>query len=146
MKEYLDCKNCKLTYDSAEHRQCPNCDSIFTKISTKPQPETLGKNSPNSQTSNVAKNSNDNVAASKYDLIVEAADRTTHAVRAIAIFFFTFLISSAIGGVLIAIAMVVQAAGENAGILFFAGYVALLAGYVLAMVSGAQELRHSRNY
>jgi len=71
--------------------------------------------------------------------LVAASDRTTAAVRSLAVYFFTLLTFSLIAGVLVGIGF-----GSGSPGLVVAGYLSAFVGFLVALTRGLSELQKSR--
>jgi hypothetical protein len=79
--------------------------------------------------------------------IVMASNRTTHALRALAVFFFTSLRTSVIGSSIFGIGLAIGANPNAAGIgifMAFVGWAVVLIGFIVAVRSGMKELEKSK--
>jgi predicted ATP-dependent serine protease len=71
--------------------------------------------------------------------LVAASDRTTAAVRSLAVYFFTLLTFSLFAGVLVGLGY-----GSGSPGLVVAGYLAAFVGFLVALIRGLSELQKSR--
>jgi hypothetical protein len=128
MKEYSDCPKCDRPYRSDVFDSCPACLETGHPTAAK-----------SSKVSQVSEDSN----------LIKAVDRTTYAIRSIALFIFISLCSSVIG-----YAIVGMGAGNsvscavsgrdcsNVGLVTF-GWIVTLAGFIAAVRVGLSELSKS---
>jgi len=132
----LICPKCGKTYSSTDLRllRCTECKTWLQWTEVKrsdPSTEHLSS-------AGIAK-AESAVLDQATRALVEASDRTTAAVRSIAVYFFTMLTSSLIAGVLVAFGYSSQSPA-----LVIMGSLAALVGFLIALVSGLSELRRSR--
>ncbi len=132
MKEYADCPKCDRPYRSDVFGSCPSCLETG-------QPE-----SPASAKSTKASQSSDDTR------LIKAMDRTTYAIRSIALFIFVSLCSSVIGYAIVGMGsgnpVSCAVSGRdcsNVGVVTF-GWIVILAGFIAAVRIGLTELSKSK--
>ena len=133
----ISCENCGNNYNPNNYNQCPGCK--FANPTIKPiqltTPANRGSESSQRQTRVAA---NTEMEATLLDL-VEAQNRTTHAVRSLAITF----VAAPVIAFLVAIALVLAIHFGNSGVMIFVGLFAIFAS-LATLIIALTELAKSK--
>jgi hypothetical protein len=142
MTDLYRCHNCSRSYRADKLTECPRCyarppgwaDETRVKVN-------YGVELKNSSADDYAGSS----------LVVAAQDRTTHAVRSLAVFILVAISSALIGYVIIAASagsalgcgMGISSCNANSGGAIFFGFAFIAVGFIVALILGIRELRLS---
>jgi len=146
MKQEFECPLCGEKFQAETIDECPVCAQQFASLLLSKRPSTVSNSSGTQRDSNSkgARMSEQKkisvIADSTISDLVTAQNRTTAAVRSMAVFFFVNLTSSLIAAVLIWMGY-----GLPAPWMVITGLVVVIVGFVLALAQGLSELKHS-NY
>ena len=137
MTDNLQCPKCSQKFNSADlkHLRCPSCNKWLDFIAP-PSAEAVpsaSKRMPVKDESEATLEGS-SMEVSLADL-VEAQDRTTHAVRSLALYLFITIATSFLGVALILI---------DVPVAVFIGAAIILAGFVWSIVAGIDELSKSK--
>lgn len=141
----LICPRCQGKFESSDLRvlKCPNCKKWLEWDPSQP----IEKDDEELESSfALSKDETENLDPATR-AIVMASNRTTHALRALAVFFFTSLRTSVIGSSIFGIGLAIGANPNAAGIgifMAFVGWAVVLIGFIVAVRSGMKELEKSK--
>lgn len=144
MNEKFECRRCDVQFDASkvENGKCPNCRRLLYFVGN-PEFDPYASKSTHLD-------SNGTNGAS-FDDLVRAQNRTTYAIRSLAMFFFISIQTSILGGGLAGLALNNQSHYDsygnlNEGATLFAifGLLIALVGFYIALYVGRQELSKSK--
>jgi Flp pilus assembly protein TadB len=144
MKQEFNCQTCGNSFEGETIDDCPACAQHFASLLLSKRPSTASSKSLTQLDSDShgahmsTQNKISTSAGTTMTDLVNAQNRTTAAVRSMAVFFFVNLTSSLIAAVLIWMGY-----GLPAPWMVVTGLVVVIAGFVLALAQGLSELKHS---
>ena len=157
MSEKLKCESCSFSYRADKNERCPYCgwnpkaDPDLTKgmKGTMPKHESdWSQFAPPVARKNSSQSSSAQADSVGFAQLIEAQNRTTFAVRSMAIFFFITLCSTLVGYFFLtwaaAVALKCTSSYCGDGFLSFLGWLVILVGFIWGVISGVSELGKSR--
>ncbi len=128
MSEKLECKRCDLQFDASkvENNKCPHCRRLLHFVSN---PEN------DLYTSNSNRLESRNPKEASFEDLVRAQNRTTYAVRSLAVYLFITITTGFAGLVLINL-------GRPESIFF--GAIVIVIGFIWSIAAGLNELNKSK--
>ena len=155
MKNQIICKNCSTKFSGASDADCPACAQHFASLlmskngnvpldvqSDSFEAKELPIISKSKKTT--PKINSENVTLAD---LLEAQNKTTHAVRALAVFFFTWLKVSIFGAIAYFVGVWIYDSFESAifgAVLVVAGGLTTFIGFFVALNNGLDELERSK--
>jgi hypothetical protein len=155
MKKDMTCKNCSTKFSGNSDADCPACAQYYASMlfakrgiaedETDPAPVEI-----KSLTKSAAKNAappKPYAGSASLDDLVKAQDRTTHAVRSLAEFVFSWLKYSLLGSVLLLAGIWISVnfiPSLFGNILVVIGGLVILVGFFVALNRGLDELQRSK--
>ena len=141
MSETLYCTKCQTKFNAADlkHERCPACDrwlEVFDPTKQEASVPPKAKPRGNSKEVKLQETGVDDTEESEIDLadLVEAQDRTTYAVRSVALYLFITITSSSLGVALIYFAPAAAVPGA----------LIVLIGFIASIAVGISELTKSK--
>lgn len=137
MDELYTCLNCGRRYRADKLADCPGCSHEPGTSQARPLPWSSDQAQSQSQIDN-----------SQYlEALILAQNRTTHAVRALAVFFFTWLKVSIFGALAFFFGMWIDQSFDSAvfgQFLIIVGVLTNVVGFFIALNDGLDELNRSK--
>ena len=142
MSELLECKRCDLRFEASKvaNGKCPHCRRLLNFV-----------NSTGTESYFLSSRAVETEPQKEMSLkdVVLAQNRTTHAIRSLAVFFFTTLCTSLIGYALLAAsasaALTCSYGSEcSADEFLILAWIVIIAGFIFGLVTGVRELNKSR--
>ncbi len=142
MSELLECKRCDLRFEASKvaNGKCPHCRRLLNFV-----------NSTETESYFLSSRAVETTARREvsFEDVVLAQNRTTHAIRSLAVFLFTTLCTSLIGYALLAastaVALTCSYGSEcSADELMVSAWIIIVAGFILGLAAGVSELNKSR--
>jgi hypothetical protein len=160
MKKEMTCKNCSTKFTGTSDFECPACAQYFASMLfakkgsavTESEPAPIEIESPKKSAPKNATPTNPYSGSASLDDLLKEQERTTHAVRSLAVFFFDWLLTSVIASMFILVgfwiyfAFIISSAAQVVGaVLIVLGALAIIVGFFSALKSGIRELNKSNS-